>query len=164
MKNKFGVVLQQGETTRNPAFEKQILVVTPGQSLQLEFTAPVGGYASVVCLGTSLEYFLLVPNGAPKGGVAPRDARVKKGKSYSVPGKKLFKGGLYEAGPTGWELYLVFITPKPLFDDEERFNRVNPCQFVKLSEERVRRLWAELALTNPDQYAVGIVGFEVAPA
>ena len=163
VKNKFGVALEAKRMTRDATYKMRPQTAELGQAFQLKFRAPMDGYATILNLGTSGAYLLLVPNGPQGGGVAPEAAKVASGNEYVVPGSPLYNGGLYEGGPCGWEEFVVIITKnKPLFADSERFNVNDPeSPFAQLGADRLKRVLDALDELDPDDFAMGKVGFTV---
>lgn len=161
VKRKFNVECKHGSLTRDPVRQRPAWVARFDDPIKLEFRPPMDGYATVLNLGTSGRYWLLVPNGFDGEGVGPFEARVKSGERYAIPGDELYRDELYEGPPAGREEYVVIVTKEPLFEDRERFNAKDPEALVELEPERLTRVIDRLSEFDPDEFAVGTVSFTV---
>lgn len=166
VKKKIAVECKGVCTTRNAVCRTDTKVFYVDQGIKLGFRSPIDGYATVLNLGTSGDYFLLVPNGPSDddpNGVKPEAACVKRGEYNSIPSAALYPHGLYEGGPSGWEEFVVIVTKdKPLFENSERFHETelnNPL--AEISPKRLGRVLDDLAELDPDDYAAGTYGFTV---
>lgn len=155
--------------TRDVVYRRDYHSLRIGGRLIVEFTTPINGYATVLNLGTSGNFWLLAPNGGPLG-VAPNQAIVRAGARYRLPGPELYRYGLdgaegvgiFEGGPVGWEEFVVIVSCQPLFADAERINRRQPDNpFTLVSADRLNALLGQLALLDAGDWAVGSIGFQV---
>lgn len=159
------VMMKKVEIRSRDIGHKKVNTLAINSSLQFEFLADRGGYATVLNIGTSGKVYLQSPN--VYVGIA--QSKVAAGKQYQVPGTELLpanelqRNGLayFEVGPPGWEELIVIISSEPLMTDTVLFRSTAGNPFVVLSAEQIERLLNQLAELPEDGWNVGMLSFLV---
>ena len=134
------------------------------QSLAFEFISPKSGYATVINLGTSGNFWLHVPNAY----ISVKQSQVQANRKYSVPGELLPQAELrrygldyIETGPVGWEELIIIVTPTPLMSEADTFETSPQSPFSRISMSRMESLLTTLSEIPASDIALGAIGFVV---
>lgn len=159
------VMMRKVELSSRDIGTRKVDALKINSSLQFEFIANRGGYATVLNVGTSGKVWLQTPNAY----VGIDHSKVKAGTSCTIPGPELLPSdqlarqglGYIEVGPPGWEELIVILTEQPIITAQDIFLSQASNPFVELSPKRIGLLMDQLADLSPDSWACGVLSFLV---
>lgn len=141
----------------------RIPTIYEGTPLRYSLDKSIGGYVTLINIGTSGRIWLTVPN------IYVGHRCFNSGERRTVPGRDLLPAedllanGLeyVECGPPGWEHFLAFITPAPLIGRAVLQRSIPGAPIVLLSRKEMGEIGEQLSELNQDQWSVGVLSFTV---
>jgi len=154
------IIRKRGLLTRDIGTAK-VQSLPINTTLQFDFNTERDGYVTVLNIGTSGSILIHVPNPY----ISPEQARIRRGKSYEIPGPELLPweqiGDYVEMGPPGWEHIAVLVSDEPIIS----FNVIKRASiklpFVKLTNMEISDICDKLETMATDRWVSGVLSFLV---